>query len=175
MKSKENSVITQIGLLVANKLILIKNTMILDKIENQNLYKSINKRIEKAFDYINKTDLLQIPLGKHEIDGDTIFAIVMEYKTKHKSENKPEGHHKYIDLQYMIAGTEYVGLTTLTDQLPVEVNTEKDFDLYDIDSDLIRFDSGKFMIFFPDDLHMPEIYLQKASTVKKVVIKIKKD
>lgn len=147
--------------------------MILDKIENQILYKSLNKRIEKAFDFINTTDLSQISLGKHEIDGDKIFAIVMEYETKHKSENKYEGHRKHIDLQYMISGTEYVGIATLKNQIPVKINDESDYDLYDINSDLIRFDAGMFMIFFPDDLHMPELYLHQASTVKKIVLKIK--
>lgn len=147
--------------------------MIIDKIENQSIYKSINTRFEKAFDFINKTDLTQIDLGKHEIDGDEIFAIVMEYKTKDKSECKYEAHHKYIDLQYVISGTEYVGVATLTDQTPVETNSENDYELYDIDADLIRFHANTFMLFFPDDIHMPGVSFREASTIKKVVVKIK--
>ena len=97
----------------------------------------------------------------------------MEYETKGKNESKFEGHHQYIDLQYIISGTEYIGITTLTNQIPIETNSENDYDLYEIDSDLIRFDSGMFMIFFPDDLHMPGISLNQVSTVKKIVVKIK--
>ncbi|MDW5290582.1 YhcH/YjgK/YiaL family protein [Formosa sp. PL04] len=147
--------------------------MIIDKIENQIIYKSLSKSIEKGFDFINKNDLTKIPLGKYEIEGEDIFAIVMEYDTKIKSECKFEGHHKYIDLQYMISGTEYVSLETLTNQIPVESNTEKDYDFYNIESQALKFDSGRFMIFFPDDLHQPGIHLNEVSTVKKVVIKIK--
>jgi len=147
--------------------------MIIDNIENQEIYKCLSAKIEKAFDYIKNTDLSQTDLGKYEIDSDEIFAIVMEYETKDKSESKIEGHHKYIDLQYMISGTEYVGLKTLTNEVPVEVNTDNDCDFYEIDSDFVRFDAGMFMIFFPHDLHMPGICLNQVSKVKKVVIKIK--
>jgi YhcH/YjgK/YiaL family protein len=147
--------------------------MIIDKIENDKLYSGINSKIGQAFDYINKTNLSQIPLGKHEIDGDEVFALVNEYETKDKGESKFEGHHKYIDLQYIVSGNEFIGITTLTNQIPVETNDENDYDLYELDSDLIKFDSGMFMIFFPDDLHMPGISLNQVSKIRKVVIKIK--
>ncbi len=147
--------------------------MIIDKIENQKIYKSLSTKIKKAFDYLLETDLSQVPLGKYEIDADNIFAIVMEYETKNKSESKFEGHHKYIDLQYIISGTEYIGISTLTDHIPVETNSANDYSLYEIDSDLIKFEAGIFMIFFPDDLHMPGFYLNQISKVRKVVIKIK--
>ena len=147
--------------------------MIIDKIENQNIYKSLSSGIEKGFDFINKNDLIEMPLGKYEIEGEDIFAIVMEYETKEKSECKFEGHHKYIDLQYIISGTEYVSLKTLTDQTPVESSTEKDYDFYNIDSEMLKFEPGRFMIFFPDDLHQPGIQLDKVSIIKKVVVKIK--
>ena len=147
--------------------------MIIDKIENAKLYSGINSKIGQAFDYINKTDLSQIPLGKHEIDSDEVFALVQEYETKDKDESKFEGHHKYIDLQYIVSGNECIGITTLTNQIPVETNDENDYDLYELDSDLIKFDSGMFMIFFPDDLHMPGINLNQVSKIRKIVIKIK--
>ena len=66
----------------------IIDKMIIDKIENHKLYRSLSNKIAVAFDYLNNTDLSEIPLGKHEIDGEKIFAIIMEYKTKDKSESK---------------------------------------------------------------------------------------
>jgi YhcH/YjgK/YiaL family protein len=147
--------------------------MVIDKIENHKIYTGLGSRIKLAFDYIMKTDLVQTPLGQYEIDGDDVFAIVMEYDTKDKSETKFEGHHKYIDLQYIISGTELIGITTLIDQVPVESSTENDYDLYDIDGDFIKFDSGTFMLFFPDDLHMPAISVNQVSKIKKVVVKVR--
>lgn len=147
--------------------------MIIDKIENARLYYGISSKIEQAFRFINETDLLQIPLGKHKIDGEEVFAIVMEYDTKAKSESNFEGHHKYIDLQYIVSGSEAIGVTTFTNQVPIETNKDDDYELYDLDADLIKFNAGVFMIFFPDDLHMPGVHLNGISKVRKVVVKIK--
>lgn len=147
--------------------------MIIDKIENQELYSSLSARMGLAFSYLNDNDLLHTPNGKYEIDGENVFAIVMEYETKEESECKLEGHHKYIDLQYIVSGHELIGLSTLTDQKPYEQNKEHDYDLYDVESDLINFNSGMFMIFFPDDIHMPGVRKGEISMVKKVVVKIK--
>ena len=39
--------------------------------------------------------------------------------------------------------------------------------------DIITLKAGMFAIFFPDDLHMPEVTTKKSSSVKKVVVKVK--
>ncbi|MDO6737836.1 YhcH/YjgK/YiaL family protein [Wenyingzhuangia sp. 2_MG-2023] len=147
--------------------------MVLDKIENYKLYYGLSERIAQAFDYVNTTDLANIPEGKYEIDGDNVFAIVMEYDTKNPNDCKCEGHHKHIDLQYIISGTEYVGITTLTDQKPISEDPEKDLDFYNTSCSLVKFETGVFTLFFPDDLHMPSVFLNKPESVKKVVVKIK--
>ncbi len=147
--------------------------MIKDKIENYKLYEGINSKIAKAFNYINTTNLMEIPLGKYEIDGDVVFAIVNEYETVPIAKGFYEGHQKYIDLQYVISGYEYVGIATLNNQKPTEIHEEEDYDVYDLKSDLIKFEAGSFMLFFPDDLHMPEVHINHPSTIKKVVVKIK--
>ena len=56
--------------------------MIIDKIENAHLYKNIGERINNSFEYIKATDLKNLPAGKYAIDGENIFALVSEYKTK---------------------------------------------------------------------------------------------
>jgi YhcH/YjgK/YiaL family protein len=78
--------------------------MIIDKIENINLYKDINSRISKALDYIINTDLINLEPGKYDIDKENIFALINEYQTKPESEGKLEAHRKYIDVQYVIDG-----------------------------------------------------------------------
>ena len=147
--------------------------MIIDKLENYKLYSGLSDRIDMAFDYVTNTDLLNIPIGTYEVDGEKVFAIVMEYITKDIDEANCEGHHEHIDLQYIISGTEYVGVTTLYDQKPISENPEKDLDFYNTSSSLVKFDTGTFMIFFPDDLHMPSVHVDAPQKVKKVVVKIK--
>ena len=89
--------------------------MIIDKIENSNIYKNFGERITKAFDYIRSTDLKNLQQGKYEIEGKNIFAMISEYQTKPESEGKLEAHKKYIDVQYVISGEERMGYAPLDD------------------------------------------------------------
>ena len=147
--------------------------MIIDKIENHKLYAGISDKIAKAFSYINKTDLINIAPGTYKIDNDNIFAIVQEYDTKDKSECKLEGHFKYIDIQYIISGVELIGVSSLVNQIAVHTDKEKDYALYESDLTFIKLEETMFTIFFPDDLHMPGLKLDKISKVKKIVVKIR--
>ena len=80
--------------------------MIIDKIENSHIYKELGKRIEKAFEYIRNTDLKNIQPGRYEINGENIFALISEYKTKSEHEGKLEAHRKYLDVQFVISARE---------------------------------------------------------------------
>lgn len=146
--------------------------MILDTLENYQLYTSINERIAKGFDFLRTTDLDSLPSGKHDIEGDTIFALVQEYQTKPLEDCKLESHKKYIDIQYVIRGEEMMGITTQNNQKIIEVNEEKDYTFYEGTTLLVLVSKGMFTIFFPDDLHQPCIQTESAAEVKKVVIKV---
>jgi YhcH/YjgK/YiaL family protein len=148
------------------------SSMILDTLENYQLYNAINERIAKGFDYLRTTDLDSLPSGKHDIDGDTIFALVQEYQTKPIAECKLESHKKYIDIQYVIRGEELMGITTQNNQTILEQNLEKDYTFYEGTTSLVRVSKGMFTIFFPDDLHQPCVQTETALEVKKVVIKV---
>ena len=150
--------------------------MIIDKIENVLLYKNISERISKSFEYIKATDLKNLPAGKYPIDGENIFALISEYKTKPEFEGKLEAHKKYIDVQYVISGEELMGY--------VPIGGQKVLDAYKEENDIIFFageksftkvSSGMFAIFFPEDVHMPGIMIKESSPVKKLVIKVRLD
>lgn len=147
--------------------------MVIDKISNYKLYAHLHDRIGKAFDYINHHDLDQMELGKHPIDHDDVFALIQEYETKDQADCKLEGHFKYIDLQYMIKGSEVMGVTTLTNQVSIIKNIEDDYAFYEGEPSFVKLEEGMFTLFFPDDLHMPCVKWLQASRVKKVVIKIR--
>ena len=146
--------------------------MILDTLDNYQLYSTINERIAKGFAFLRNTDLDAIPSGKHDIEGDTIFALVQEYQTKPLNECKLESHKKYIDIQYVIRGEEFMGVTTKKNQLVLEQDENKDYIFYEGTTSLVRVSKGMFTIFFPDDLHQPCVQTESAAEVKKVVIKV---
>jgi YhcH/YjgK/YiaL family protein len=147
--------------------------MVIDKIENYRLYSQLTKRLSKGFEFIVNTDLNVIEPGKYEIDSDKIFAIVQDYDTKEESDCVLEGHHKYIDIQYVIKGIELMGYTPLTDQDVVEENLEKDYTFYNGETSMLRVEEGMFTLFFPEDLHRPGVKADQISKVKKVVVKVK--
>ncbi|QKJ63757.1 YhcH/YjgK/YiaL family protein [Flavobacterium sp. M31R6] len=147
--------------------------MVIDKIENYRLYSKLTKRLAKGFEFITETDLVAIESGKHQIDNDDVFAIVQEYDTKEEKDCILEGHHKYIDIQYVIQGVELMGFTPLTNQVSVEEDLEKDYTFYNGETSMIRVEEGMFTIFFPEDLHRPCVKAGQISKVKKVVVKVK--
>ena len=151
--------------------------MIFDKIENQNIYKNIHPRFEKAFEFLNTTDLKTAELGKHIIDGEKIFAIIMEYTTQEEENCKSETHKKYIDIQYMVEGEEYVGLKTLHDEVPTTpYNEEGDFMFYTLDNlPKLVLKEAHFGIFFPDDIHLTMCQIKEPKPLRKVVIKVLKE
>ena len=146
--------------------------MILDTLDNYELYSSINERIAKGFAFLRNTDLDAIASGRHDIEGDTIFALVQEYPTKPLNECKLESHQRYIDIQYMIRGEELMGVTTKNNQVVIEQNPERDYIFYEGDTSLVLVKQGMFTIFFPDDIHQPCVQVKSPSEVKKVVIKV---
>jgi len=150
--------------------------MIIDKLENAHLYKNLGERINRSFDYIKTTDLKNLSAGKYPIEGENIFALVSEYKTKPESEGKLEAHRKYIDVQYVISGEELMGYFPLGMQQILEpYKEENDIVFFTGDKSFTKVSAGMFAIFFPEDVHMPGIMTKESLPVKKLVIKMRVD
>ncbi len=149
--------------------------MIIDKIENAKLYESLSTRLAAGFKYIQNTDLINTESGTYEIEGKDVFAIVQEYESKNQSECIIEAHYKYLDIQYIISGEECIGVTTLTNQVPYEVNQENDYAFYKTETALVPLSAGMFAVFYPSDIHQPCVANNMPQNVKKVVVKVRLD
>ena len=147
--------------------------MIIDYIKNNSMYDGFNKRIVHALSFIKDTDLQSLDIGKHHIDGDDIFCIVDEYETKLEDDAMLEAHQKYIDVQTVISGSEYIGHEMLLEQdVTRKYDEAHDYTLYRGEPTFFKLVPGTFVIFFPDDLHMPGINKNKLA-VKKLVVKVR--
>jgi len=148
--------------------------MVIDTLQNAALYENLGKHFSKAFNYLKTTDFMKMDAGRYVVDGDQIFAMVSEYETRDASQEKQEAHRQYIDIQYMVSGTELMGVTPLTNQQPSkEYSDEQDYLLFDESpSFFAKVEAGMFIIFFPSDLHMPCISAEPPTRVKKVVMKV---
>lgn len=148
--------------------------MILDRIENYKLYTNGNQALEQAFafllDYIEHPK----PVGRYDIDGDNVFAMVSSYETK--VESMTEAHDKYIDIQFLdgeCEKIEYVYREGLTVKVPyVEDIVFFEDTPYHAPLILRKHD---FVVLYPHDAHKPGLAVDQPITVNKVVIKVKAD
>ncbi len=151
--------------------------MIIDKIENCALYYGVHKNFEKAFAFIKKAIVENLPVGKYELDGKDLFASVQEYNTKEEQAARYEGHKKYIDIQYIVSGAEYVEVTdTAKTQSITPYNEEKDVEFFQTDEKVWQgvWTANEYGIFFPHDIHRPGMRVDGVSApVKKILVKIK--
>ena len=149
--------------------------MICGNIKNTKDYSSINKNFVKAFEFLKNNNLKELSLGKHEIEGEKIFALVQEYITQNEEEKKWESHKKYIDIQLIVQGQEVMGYVPIS-YLNVEedLRPEQDMIFYKetAKGSNIKFSNDEYAIFFPEDGHRPGCALDECSKIRKIVVKV---
>lgn len=146
--------------------------MILDSLQNSDLYVSLNPRFKKAFDFLNSTDLVNLPVGKIELDGSNLVVNVVEIDGKTPEEARMETHNNFIDIQVPVSKTETMGWIAgcSLKEVTAEYNPEKDLTFFaDKATNFIKVLPLEFAIFFPTDGHQPGIVEGK---IKKVIVKI---
>ncbi len=150
--------------------------MITSTLSQLHWYKIISPNFEKAIQYALSTDFTTLETGKYSVDGENVLAIVNEYTTKPVAECDPESHQDYADIQIIITGTERFGYAPLTDQeKSTPYSKQNHVALNSIPQALLSYitlRSGEFIIFFPTDIHQPEIFLHQPALVRKVVMKV---
>ncbi|MBU3191023.1 YhcH/YjgK/YiaL family protein [Clostridium bowmanii] len=147
--------------------------MIIDKLSNAKQYYGLSKRIEKALKYLENTDLSKLEVGKYEIDGKNIYVSIAEYETKNIEQGKWEAHRKYLDIQFIIFGKEKMGYAPINEmKMKNEYNQEKDILFLEGDGNYLVANEGTFILFAPEDAHMPGIKACEQQFVKKAVVKI---
>ena len=146
--------------------------MILDVLENLYQYLDLNKGFERAMEFLSRPDLKVLPEGKYDIDGKRVYAMISKDAGRKKEEACLETHEKYIDVQLVLAGTDEMGWKPKSScQQPTgEYDQEKDVQFFADKPDAwLSTESGAFVIFFPEDAHLPLI---SSGLIHKVVVKV---
>ena len=132
--------------------------------------------IQKALAWLQNTDLASLPTGRQPIDGDNMYALVNEYMTEPKEKRRAEAHHKYVDVQYIAAGAEKIGVAPLVAGYEVVEDklAEKDAIFYTNLQDEVELGlkAGMFAVLFPWEVHRPNCAWGEPAQVRKVVLKI---
>lgn len=149
--------------------------MILDLLDHHALYRNYNPRTAIAFDFLLANRSGELPLGKHMIEGDQVFAIVMDSETRLPKDAVWETHRKYIDIQYIARGEEIMGwapLVSIQNKITTPYDATRDAQFYDGTGTWLEVKQGMFTIFGPQDAHAPSMRLNDCEKVLKIVMKV---
>lgn len=147
-----------------------------DNIKNAKNYYYLGEKFQEGFEYLLNTDMQSLENGKYEIQGEDIFVSVQNYTTKIPEEGKFEAHKKYADIQYIIKGEEKLGYGDVKDFVPSTFYDDKNDIIFfenTVKSSFVHAKEGDFVIFMPEDAHMPCIAVNEPLYVKKAVVKVR--
>lgn len=136
-----------------------------------------SEAFKTALLFLESNDFEAMPAGEIELEGRNIFAIIMDKETDAVENRAPEVHEKYIDIQFMVRGTEKIGFTRRDSRFVVKSDllAEKDLLLYEHFTDnesFVVLTPGDFAVFYPQDVHRPLCAHNEKQNVRKVVVKI---
>lgn len=132
--------------------------------------------LNRGLDFLRNLDLQALVPGKIDIDGEKIFAEVVDTVTHVKEESRPEKHQQYLDIHYLISGMEYIGTAIDTKDNPIykAFAPGKDIQFYDHvkHETFVELFPGSFVILFPQDIHRPCCCLIEPVSIRKIIVKI---
>lgn len=145
--------------------------MIIDYIENIGNYAGISADFQTAVSFISSQDLVNLPLGKTEVNGERVFVNRMDPDLK-PHDPVWEAHRKYADIQIILEGAEGFGWAQVENPEPYQ--EEKDFlSCHSVSSVNFTLTAGMFVIFLPGEAHAPGGCPDGVPcSIKKAVVKV---
>ncbi len=147
--------------------------MILDRLENASRYLPVLKGLDAAFAFLSQANLAELAPGRHDLAPDWVHAMVIRGEGNGTAGAKLEAHRKYLDIQYVVEGTDLIGWKTTAHctQPEGEFDEEKDFILYTDPPDAwVALAPGTYAILFPEDAHAP---MAGEGPLHKIVVKVR--
>ena len=151
--------------------------MLVSKIEFAESNDYLSERMKKAYAFLRDNDLAALSCGRHDIDGDDVYANVMEYDTLPGSEKKFEAHKRYYDVQCVASGFERVEVAPVEGlKASTEYDDADDYALYETSETVtsVVLHAGEIAVLPPEDAHKPGCQAEGEPVhVKKVVVKVR--
>jgi YhcH/YjgK/YiaL family protein len=146
--------------------------MILDVLDNADRYADLNPRFAAAFAFLRRQDLAELPVGRIDL-ADGLYAVVAKGPGRKPEDALIETHDQYIDLAYVISGTDVIGWKARRDLGPaVEApDPRTDVAFYeDTPTHWAEVRPGMIAAYFPEDAHMPMI---SDGEIHKIIMKVR--
>ena len=152
----------------------IKPDLSINSTEFMRQYENDKALWDKVFTFLGDSKLATMAPGKYPIDGDNAYAMISAGPPKKLEDVKWESHRKYIDLQYVISGKVKLGMSPIAKATITEPYSEgRDAANYNVEGKYLTATPKEFFLFFPQDAHRPDIKVEGADSLKKLVIKIR--
>ena len=150
--------------------------MILDTLLHWRRYAGLSPRFPAAFEFLEGLGA-NVETGRHELDGDNLFALVQAYTTKPAADAQFEAHRRYIDIQCVLSGQETIFWAPLAGlrRVASPYDEKADIIFFPLEPPAlpVRVGTGQFAILFPDDAHAPGRVWESPGDVVKVVVKVR--
>lgn len=134
------------------------------------------KAIQEVINFLKEQDFLSMKAGVYEIESQMKILQVIELETKPYEIGKFESHEKFIDIQFLVKGSERIGFAPrFENQKPTEEILERDLYFYEENiknETMLMMNEGDFAVFFPGDLHKPGLQVNGMQKIKKIVMKV---
>ncbi len=137
-------------------------------------YDYLNEKFQLAYQFLEREDLAELKPGVQELALGVEIRI-QHYDTILPEEGRFEAHRNHFDIQYVVEGTELMGVT---DVKYLTANTEYDagddvtfYEEPDVSSGVVLKEK-EYIILAPEDAHKPRCAAGSISFVKKIVVKI---
>ena len=114
--------------------------------------------------------------GRATIDGDVVYANVQAPYVPKTAFGVFERHCKYIDIQMVLSGEEYVDVADLAYYTETTPYTEDgDYGLGTVEKySTLRLARGSVSVLFPEDAHRPGRGIcENGEEVRKIVLKVR--
>lgn len=136
----------------------------------------INDRVNKAVAFLQGLSATEKDAGRKVIVDDSFYYSVQLYETKPEEQCKLESHRKYIDIQLMVYGEEFIDVVD-TSRLKVneEYSEEKDVMFWNIPDRMARttLRDGDYIVLYPENAHRGAVSIGEDNIVFKLVGKVK--
>lgn len=146
--------------------------MLVDSFDYIACYKGLHPNLDTAIDWLNSHTLDALENGRTIIDGENVFVNVMDADLRDAEGAAFEYHRRYADLQIDLSGGEHWGWAS-EGKREGEFSTESDVGFASGPEHAGgELGEGRFVIFFPGELHKPSCKSEGCDHVRKAVVKI---
>ena len=146
--------------------------MILDHLGNADVYSELHPLFRRAFQFLRREALNELPPGRHELAGDDLYVMVIDEPGKGGEAVRLEAHRRYLDIQLSVGTADLIGWKPLSRCRHPEgpFAAAADVGFYADEPEVwLTVPPGCFAVFFPQDAHAP---MAATGLLHKVVVKV---